>query len=98
MIYRFGLASSRKAAAQMISHRNFCINKKRLNIPSYLVEVGDEISFYKKPKQVIPKKSEIPAWLNFNKIKMIGKIERLPKKEEMESNLDFAQIIEFYSK
>lgn len=97
VVYRLGLASSRKAASQLISHGFFLVNKKKVNISSYLIKEGDEIAPDKKTKIVPSKKAEIPDWLKLD-ISKVARVSHLPKKDEIESNINLAQIIESYSK
>ena len=106
VVYRLGLAGSRAQARQLILHGHFSINKKKVNIPSYLVKPKDDIeiakksqglSIFKDIKKVL-KDVTVPAWLKLTQEKMAGQVLHLPKKEEIETDIDPAQIIEFYSR
>lgn len=103
VVYRLGFAPSRSVARQLVSHGHVLVNNKKVDIPSYEVKVGDVISL--KPKSLemeIVKKSlaekdrKIPDWLK--RKATVGKIERLPTRDEMESEIDESLIVEFYSR
>jgi small subunit ribosomal protein S4 len=103
VVYRLGLANSKRKARQLISHGHFLVNKKKVNIPSYLTKAKDKISLAEKSLVEKSLKKDlknivIPSWLKLDKDKLEGEVLHLPKKEEIESNIDPAQIIEFYSK
>lgn len=103
VVYRLGFSATRAQARQMVSHRHVLVNGKVLNVPSYLVRVGDVIAL--KPKttnipqvEVLVKndKSEIPAWLK--RKSGAGKVERLPLKEDIQEPIEDQDIIEYYSR
>ena len=106
VVFRFGFASSRSAARQMVSHRHFMVNDKIVNIPGYLVKKGDEIkvkpSSVKKPIfQKLPailKKQSLPSWLKLDVEKFEGKIVDSPKMAEAIPPAEISIIFEFYSK
>lgn len=106
IIYRIGLGGSRKQARQMVSHGYFLINKKKVNIPSYSAKPKDTIEIAKKfqdldifkDRKKVLKDVEVPSWIQFDPQKMIIRILHLPKREEIETDIDSAQIIELYSK
>lgn len=103
VVYRLGFAASRAQARQMVSHRHVLVNGAVLNIPSYIVKVGDTIAL--KPKTVnIPKvdalikndKVELPSWLA--RKSGAGKIERKPTREDILEPIEHQDIIEYYSR
>lgn len=104
VIYRMGLASSRRGARQMASHGHFVINGKRTTVPSYRIKVGDTITVREGSKgkkifsNLIDKMKDYtaPAWLSFNIDKMEGKI--LAKPKNAETFIDFNAVLEFYSR
>lgn len=106
VVYRLGFAPSRPAARQLIRHRHVQINNKRVDIPSYLVEKGDEISLRARSRKMhmvklsLDKKIEkgIPAWLSLDKAGMKGLIVDMPKREEIPLPVQEKLIIELYSK
>ena len=104
VIYRLGLAKSRKAARQLVSHGFFLVNGKKVNIPSYQVKIKDEITI--KPSKTKTKafidlnleKHEVPGWLHFDPKEMKAKIINRPKEEELEKSFNTRLIVEFYSR
>jgi small subunit ribosomal protein S4 len=107
VVYRLGLASSRKFARQLISHKHFLVNGKCVNKASYLLKEGDVISVKEKDKdmkifkELIEKKENLtppPTWLEFSADKLEGKVVRLPKREDMNIPVDEQKIVELYSK
>ncbi len=106
VIYRAGLAESRSAARQLVTHGHFLVNGKRVDVPSLLVKVGDEIAARPKAKKsiyfqnIIPflKKHKAPSWLTIDssdlKIKIVSEL----TKEKVDTVIDTQAIIEFYSK
>lgn len=107
VIFRLGLATSRAEARQLVTHGHFNINGKRVDIPSYIVKVGDSIlvdeKFRKSPKlefvDNVAGSKVIPEWLDFNKDSLTGKIVSLPKKDDMtDITIKDHLIVELYSK
>lgn len=106
VVYKLGLAKSRRMARQMISHGMFLINGKLVDIPSYQVRPGDLISIKvtKESKKVFndlkesAKKHETPSWLSMDAKEMKGKVLNRPSAEEVEQGFNSKLIIEFYSR
>lgn len=106
VIYRFGLASSRAQARQMVSHGMFTVNKIKVNIASYIVKPGDviEIRTNKRNKKLFTdmaekvKKSQVPGWLNFDAKEDIFKVLHAPKADDLDKSINSQAIVEFYSK
>ena len=104
VIYRMGMAPSRAAARQIVNHGHICVNGRRVNIPSYLVKVNDEISVKENKLQKAPFKAVretrvvIPKWLEFSTEKLAGKIVALPGREDIDLNIEEHLIVELYSK
>ena len=106
VVYRLGLATSRAEGRQFVNHGHFLVNGKRLDIPSYLVNVGDEISFSDKIKKS-PRIKEIeeiaggrvvPQWLSYDIDNYIGKVLQLPAREDVDLQVKEHLIVELYSK
>lgn len=99
VIYRAGLAKSKSAARQLVSHKHVYVNGKRINIPSYLVKEGDKIEispkvFEKyKPDYEFP---QPPAWLDVSGNKC--KIVRSPRRDEISPDIKESLIVELYSR
>jgi small subunit ribosomal protein S4 len=103
IIYRLGFAPSRPAARQLVSHRHVLVNAKRVNIPSFQVSVGDTISLDGKglsipevKKTLDLKDFKVVSWLN--RKAAVGKVERLPKREDISEAVSEQDIVEFYSR
>jgi len=103
-IYRMGLAASRRAARQMVSHGHFIVNDHKVTIPSYGLKIGDAVKIREgsKNKKIFANLPERlkdyngPAWLVFDLDKLEGKILEKPKNNE--SFLDLNAVLEFYSR
>ena len=106
VIYRLGFAKSRVQARQLVSHGYFLINGKPVNIPSYEVKKGNEISVKANKKQkgvfkelaVQLKRKEVPAWLTLDKEKFEAKAIGEPNLAEVNPPAEISLIFEFYSR
>jgi len=104
VVFRMGLASSRKMARQMVMHGNVVVNGKKIDVPRYEVKVGDIISVNAKYKEntVLKKLMEnpvaAPSWLSLSKDSIEGKVVSEPLKEEFSHPINGQLIVEFYSK
>jgi len=106
VVYRLGLASSRKLARQLVRHNHFSLNEKKVNIPSLLVKKGDEVELKLKSIDIMPihdslKKMEIshiPAWLGFDQNSLKATVLDFPKREEIAIPIQEQLIVELYSK
>ena len=102
--YRLGLGSSRAQARQIVNHTHILVNGKCVNIPSYLVKVGDVITVKersaKSPMFASVKEARVivPKWLEFNSSKLEGKVTALPTREDIDLTIAEHLIIELYSK
>ena len=106
VVYRLGLCKTRKQARQLVSHAHFLVNGKKVNIPSYRVKVGDVISVREKSKDIDIFKSVreegpsqlVPKWVELNQEELSGKVLALPTSEDLDFDLQYNLIVEFYSK
>lgn len=106
VVYRLGFASTRRQARQMVNHALFEVNGQKVNIPSYQVRVGDEITIResKKNKIIFEGLSEkiakytTPAWLHMDAATLSGKVTSVPEGEELKQPFDTKLIVEFYSR
>lgn len=104
IVYRMGLAPSRRGARQMVSHGHFTINEKRVTVPSFEVKAGEIIKVREgsKAKKIFDnmearlKDYTAPAWVSFDIGSMQGKV--LDKPKNTESFLDLNAVLEFYSR
>ena len=106
VVYRMGLASSRKEARQLVLHGHFTINGKKANIPSILVKSGDVIAvaenFRKSEKcKALAEALETkisPKWLDVDKTNLVAKVVALPEREDVDFDFEEQLIVELYSK
>lgn len=104
VVFRSGLASSRRQARQFVTHGIVLLNGKRSTIPSLQVKEGDTFSVREKNKSMplfqnfLKKKLLVPGWLKVDQVAMSGQVLSKAAKEFMESSIDSQMIIEFYSR
>jgi small subunit ribosomal protein S4 len=106
MIYRLGFANSRNEARQLIRHNHFSVNGKKVNIPSYLVNVGDviEITEASRGNNKIVEAMEtvarrgIPQWLELEQENFKGKVKMFPTRDELTMPIQEQLVVELYSK
>ncbi|MCH7597528.1 30S ribosomal protein S4 [Patescibacteria group bacterium] len=106
VVFRLGLAPTRRAARQMVSHGHIRVNTKRATIPSYHIQEGDNISIREGSRDGVLfselgeylKEHSMPAWLSFDENKLEGSIKNLPTEETVATQLDLTVILEFYSR
>ncbi len=104
--YSLGLAPTRRAARQMVSHGHLMVNGRKVTVPSYTVKKGDKISIREgsRTKTVFTaisdylSKHTTPKWLTFNHKKMEGEVKAEPEYEPDVSLFDFKAVFEFYSR
>ena len=106
VVYRLGLASSRKEARQLVLHNHFTVNGNKANIPSMLLKVGDVIAVTEnsrtsdKIKAVVEANSArpVPKWLDADSNTLTGKIVEMPAREDIDLEVEEHLIVELYSK
>ncbi|WP_040198020.1 30S ribosomal protein S4 [Candidatus Soleaferrea massiliensis] len=106
VVYRLGLASSRKEARQLVRHEHFTLNGKKVNIPSILLREGDVVAVAQKSRNSEKIKAvveafgsrPIPEWLDYDSNAMQGKVVRMPNREEIDLEVEEHLIVELYSK
>jgi small subunit ribosomal protein S4 len=106
VVYRLGFANSRNAARQMVSHGHVSVNSRKVNVSSYTVRPGDEVTIKDKPgsrrlaarnlelTQIAP----IPDWLVVDKEGFSGKVSRIPTRDEIAPIVNEQLIVELYSR
>lgn len=106
-VYRAGLAPSRRAARQLVTHGHFTLNGTRIDIPSIRMNPGDVLvvrdrskstEYFKKLDDVSPAPSENPGWLKVNRKKLEVSVTGLPTREEAEPDIKEQLIVEYYSR
>ena len=105
-IYRLGLASSRAMARQLVSHRFFTVNGRRVNIPSYQLRPGDVIAVHETKSQTDAVKEirakihtrGLPEWLEMDNTNLVGKVVSVPTRDQINTDVEEQLIVEFYSR
>jgi len=106
VVFRLGFASSRAQARQLVQHRHFLVNGKKVNIPSYEVKVGDsvEVRERSRPMQLIQDSMDavvrrgVPQWLDLEKENLKGMVKNLPVREDLTMPMQEQLVVELYSK
>ena len=106
VVYRLGFASSRPEARQLVTHRHFTVNGKRVNIPSFRVKPGDVIAVYDKSrnsdkfKMILAANGSRPApkWLEVDRANFKATVLSLPNREDIDLDVEETLIVELYSK
>jgi len=104
VVYRMGIAPSRSAARQLVSHRHITVNGSIVNIPSYTLKAGDVIAVREKSKSLEVISGSIAGsaarfpWLEFNAGSLSGTFLNYPEREQIPENIREQLIVELYSK
>lgn len=107
IVYRLGFATSRNQARQIVRHGHVMVNKRKVNIPSYATRPGDEISIHEKSRknpliqysvESVSGRGGVPQWLELNREGLTGKVLALPRRDELDPNIQEKLIVELYSK
>ena len=105
LVYRLGFANSIRQARQMVVHGQILVNGKKVDIPSFAVQVGDEVSLREKSRTNVMFKENFESgalneypYLSKDMDKFSGVLTRLPERQEVPIEIDEILIVEFYSK
>ena len=106
VVYRLGFVNSRAQGRQFVKHNHFLINGKKVNIPSFLIKIGDVIEIREKSRkmQVIGDSLDavvrrgIPQWLDLDKDKIEGTVKAFPVREDLAMPMQEQLVVELYSK
>ncbi len=107
VVYRLGFAMTRREARQLVNHGHFTVNGKKVNIPSYLVKVGDVIEVKETSRQSVKFKRfvgedaiivNVPQWLEKEKNTLKGTVIKMPAREDIDLPIEEHLIVELYSK
>lgn len=106
VVYRLGLANTRREARQIVNHGHITVNGSKVDIPSYLVKPGDVISVREKSrnsvriKEIVETNAKrvVPAWLDMNRDTLTGKVLKLSEREDIDYDVEEHLIVELYSK
>jgi small subunit ribosomal protein S4 len=106
VVYRIGLGMSRRQARQLVRHGHVAVNGRKVNIPSYQVSVGEEISIRENSRKLalleqakeFAAHQNAPGWLEIDRENFKGKVLALPKREDIHLPVNEQLIVELYSK
>ena len=104
IVYRLGLAPSRKAARVLVRHKHFVVNGTRVNVPSFLTKPGDLISVAPASKQLevihesLRRARDMVPWLSVDKANLNGTVLERPTRDDIPTVADEQLVIEFYSR
>lgn len=106
VVYRLGLANTRREARQIVNHAHITVNGKKVDIPSYLVKAGDVIAVKEKSKnsarikEIVETNANrvIPKWLSMDRNTLTGKVITLAERDDIDYEVEEQRIVELYSK
>ncbi|MFD2046346.1 30S ribosomal protein S4 [Ornithinibacillus salinisoli] len=104
LVYRLGLARTRRQARQLVNHGHITVDGSRVDIPSYLVKPGQSIGVREKSqnldiiKEAIEVNNFVPEYVSFDADKLEGTFTRLPERSELPAEISEQLIVEFYSR
>ena len=104
VVYRLGLARTRRAARQLVNHGHIMVDGARVDIPSYRLKAGQTISLREKSrnldvvKEAVEVNNFVPDFLTFDADKLEGTFTRLPERSELPAEINETLIVEFYSR
>lgn len=106
VVYLLGWGNSRSEARQLVTHGHFKVNGKKVDIPSYLLKVGDVVTIKDKSRESEKIKSvlesnasrPVPTWLELNSEAVSAKVATLPERDQIAAPVEEHLIVEFYSK
>ena len=106
VVYRLGFVNSRAQGRHFVKHNHFLVNGRKVNIPSYLIKIGDVVEVREKSRQIQSLEGAldavvrrgIPQWLDLEKENMKGIIKEFPSREDITTPIQEQLIVELYSK
>ena len=106
VVYRMGYACTRAEARQLVSHKSILVNDQITNIPSYQVNVGDEVKIREKSKKqqrivdslTVTEQYGFPSWVEVNQKDMTGLFKSLPERIDLGADMNEQLVVELYSK
>ena len=104
VVYRLGIAPTRRAARQLVTHRHINVNGNNCNIPSYALKVGDQVSVRERSKSLeaisdsLANNENQMEWLEFNVETKLGRVTAIPERIQIPENIKEQLIVELYSK
>ena len=104
LVYRMGMAKTRRAARQVVNHGHITVNGVKVNVPSYQVRVGDVVAVKENSidhpaiKEAVETCTHRPAYVEFDQNKLTGKFLRLPDRSELNQEVNETLIVEYYNR
>ncbi|MBE6140213.1 MAG: 30S ribosomal protein S4 [Firmicutes bacterium] len=104
IVYRLGMARTRRSARQIVNHGHILVNGKKVDIPSYTLKVGDIVSVKENSLNhpaiidAIEQNTHVAAYLEMDKKKLTGKFVRIPERSELNAEIKEQLIVEFYNR
>ena len=104
VVYRLGIAPTRRAARQLVSHRHIVVNGGIVNVPSFTLNPGDKVEVRERSKSMETISGSVAGaankypWLDFDKSVMVGTFVSLPERSQIPENIKEQLIVELYSK
>ena len=104
VVYRLGIAPTRAAARQLVTHKHIVVDGKVLNIPSYIVKAGQTVGVREKDRQMIAITSSLEhrpvsgSWITWDATTMTGTFVQVPERAEIPENINEQAIVELYSR
>lgn len=104
LVYRMGLANSRRGARQLVNHGHILVDGKKVDIPSFEVKPGSVISVKESSlehpaiKNALEAKRALPAYVEFDNNKLTGTYLRYPERSELSSDINEALVVEYYNR
>ena len=104
VVYRLGLATTRRGARQLVNHGHITVNGNKVDIPSYRVKVGDVVAVKENSKEhpaikaALEKVTKRVEFVTFDDKKLEGKLVRLPERSELNADINESLIVEFYNR
>ena len=103
LVFRLGFSRSRAGARQLVTHGHITVNGKKVDIPSFQVSVGDGIGLREKSRNLVvvedalEVRPNVPEYLSYDENARTGELIRLPRRDELNPDINEAEIVEFYS-
>lgn len=106
VVYLLGFAPSRPAARQLVGHGHLLVNGRKVDIPSFQLKPGDQITLREKSKSILSVKQSLensaskglPSWLSLDKDVLVGKVEAVPERNQIYQEIKEQMIVEFCSR
>jgi small subunit ribosomal protein S4 len=106
MVYRMGFATSRSEARQLVRHGHFTVNGRKVNVPSFLVKVGDTVTVIERSRSVgriqealeLAQRRGVPDWLEVTPEHFAGRVKAIPARSDLTMPINEKLVVELYSK